>query len=300
MANTDVRRVLIDTGASCNIMYTGLFKTLQLTEKNLSPYVENELYDFNDSSTQPWGYVELMVTFGEKEAKKTVKIPFLVIDCPSLYNCIIGRTGLAQLGAKCSTSHLKLKYLAKDGIIASLNGDIEAARRCFLQANKTQNSVSQSNKLAEDKGKAAASTMDANLVELDPRFTKEDLKEQKMEKKDPLNAKLLRPIPDGEFELVPFGDDSSKCFKIDKDLPKLARAQLVACLRENTDLFAWSATNMPEIDPSVACHLLTVNPSVSAVAQRHRNQSPGKSEAAEKVVKDLLEANFISEAKYTT
>jgi len=52
-ANVDVRRVLIDTRASCDIMYTSLFKTLQLTEKNLSPYVRNELYVFNDSSTQP-------------------------------------------------------------------------------------------------------------------------------------------------------------------------------------------------------------------------------------------------------
>jgi hypothetical protein len=84
MANADVRRVLIDTGASCDIMYTSLLKTLQLTDKNLSPYVGNELYDFNGSSTQPWGYVELLVTYGEKEAKKTIKIPFLVTDCPSL------------------------------------------------------------------------------------------------------------------------------------------------------------------------------------------------------------------------
>jgi hypothetical protein len=103
-----------------------------------------------------------------------------------------------------------LKYHAKDGIIASLSGDIEAARRCFLQANKTQNSVSQASKPVEDKGKAAASILDANLVEFDPRFTKEDLKEQKREKKDPLNAKLLRPVPDGEFELVPFGNAPSK------------------------------------------------------------------------------------------
>jgi hypothetical protein len=70
MANADVRRVLINTGSSCDIMYTSLFKTLQLTEKNLSPYVGNELYGFNGSSTQPWGYVELLVTFGKKEAKK--------------------------------------------------------------------------------------------------------------------------------------------------------------------------------------------------------------------------------------
>jgi hypothetical protein len=166
MANADVRRVLIDTGASCDIMYTSLFKTLQLTEKNFSPYVGDELYGFNGSSTQPLGYVELLVSFDEEEAKKTIKVPFLVIDCPSLYNCIIGRTGLAQLGAACSTAHLKLKYHAKDGIIASLSGDIEATRRCFLQANKSQSLVSQSCKPTEDKGKADASTLDANLVEL--------------------------------------------------------------------------------------------------------------------------------------
>jgi hypothetical protein len=57
---------------------------------------------------------------------------------------------------------------------------------------------------------------------------------------------------------------------------------------------------MPGIDPSVACHQLTVDPGVSVVAQRLRKQSPEKSEAAEKAVKDLLEANFISEAKYIT
>jgi len=53
MANTDVRRVLVDTRASCDIMYTSLLKTFQLTEKNLSPYVGSDLYDFNGSSTQP-------------------------------------------------------------------------------------------------------------------------------------------------------------------------------------------------------------------------------------------------------
>jgi len=57
---------------------------------------------------------------------------------------------------------------------------------------------------------------------------------------------------------------------------------------------------MPGIDLSIVCHQLTVDPGVSAVAQRRRKQSPKKSEAAEKAVKDLLEANFISEAKYTT
>jgi len=45
--DTDVRHVLVDIGASCDIMYTSLFKTLQLTKKNISPYVGSEFYGFN-------------------------------------------------------------------------------------------------------------------------------------------------------------------------------------------------------------------------------------------------------------
>ncbi|MCI83726.1 hypothetical protein A2U01_0105002, partial [Trifolium medium] len=54
---------------------------------------------------------------------------------------------------------------------------------------------------------------------------------------------------------------------------------------------------MPVLDPNVACHQLTIDPAASAIVQRRRRQSPEKVEAAEKAVKDLLEANFISEAR---
>ena len=43
-----------------------------------------------------------------------------------------------------------------------------------------------------------------------------------------------------------------------------------------------------------------IDPDVSVVAHRRRKQSLEKLEAAEKAVKDLIDANFISEAKYTT
>ncbi|MCI81912.1 hypothetical protein A2U01_0103186, partial [Trifolium medium] len=58
-----------------------------------------------------------------------------------------------------------------------------------------------------------------------------------------------RPIPDGEFELVPLGEDLSRGVKIGIGLPDLTRKQLKACLRENADLFAWSAAKMPGLDP---------------------------------------------------
>ncbi|GAU10518.1 hypothetical protein TSUD_423590, partial [Trifolium subterraneum] len=83
-----------------------------------------------------------------------------------------------------------------------------------------------------------------------------------------------RPIPDGEFELVPLGEDPTKGVKIGADLPDLVKRQLKACLRENAELFAWSAAEMPGIDPEVACHQLTIDPRASAVVQRRRKQSP--------------------------
>lgn len=38
-------------------MYNGLFKTLELTEKNFSPNVGSKLYIFNSSSIKPWDYI---------------------------------------------------------------------------------------------------------------------------------------------------------------------------------------------------------------------------------------------------
>ncbi|GAU41894.1 hypothetical protein TSUD_170050 [Trifolium subterraneum] len=218
MANFDVRRILVDQGSSCDIMYSGLFKVLQLTEENLVPYVGSDLQGFNGSTTKPWGYVDLIVTFGENKAMKSVKVKFLVVDCSSLYNCIIGRPTLAELFAVSSTIHLKLKYYTKDGQVATINGDIEAAWRCFEAASKNLNSV------------------------FTPKKKKEETK-----------------------------------------LPGVN-----------------SITEMPGIDPEVACHQLTIDPRASAVVQRRRKQSPEKAEAARKAVKDLLEANFIAEAQYTT
>ncbi|GAU46144.1 hypothetical protein TSUD_401460 [Trifolium subterraneum] len=289
MANFDVRRILVDQGSSCDIMYSGLFKVLQLTEENLVPYVGSDLQGFNGSTTKPWGYVDLIVTFGENKAMKSVKVKFLVVECPSLYNCIIGRPTLAELFAVSSTIHLKLKYYTKDGQVATINGDIEAVRRCFEAAYKNLNSVvTPKKKKDETKLPGVNSITTEDTVELDARTSKKERKQEKKAIKDDLLIKEnYRPIPDGEFELVPLGEDPTKGVNIGADLPDLVKRQLKACLRENAKLFAWSAAEMPGIDPEVACHQLTIDPRASAVVQRRRKQSPEKAEAARKAVKDL-------------
>ncbi|MCI93319.1 hypothetical protein A2U01_0114617, partial [Trifolium medium] len=42
MANFEVRRVLVDLGSFVDIMYAHTFETIQLNERNLSPYVGSD------------------------------------------------------------------------------------------------------------------------------------------------------------------------------------------------------------------------------------------------------------------
>ncbi|CAJ2645722.1 unnamed protein product [Trifolium pratense] len=181
--------------------------------------------------------------------------------------------------------------------VATINGDIAAARRCFEAAAKNLSTVATPKKT--EKKNPGVNTIGGS-VDIDARLTKKEHQEEKQKDLTDAEKKIYRPIPDGDFELVPLGEDPLKGIKIGTGLPDLVKKQLTACLKDNAELFAWSAAEMPGIDPEVACHQLTLDPRASAVVQRRRKQSPEKAEAAEKAVKDLLEANFISEARYTT
>lgn len=48
-------------------------------------YMGSDLQGFNGSVTKSWGFMELFVTFGEEETSRTIKVQFVVVDCPSLY-----------------------------------------------------------------------------------------------------------------------------------------------------------------------------------------------------------------------
>ncbi|KAK2379993.1 hypothetical protein QL285_067729 [Trifolium repens] len=84
------------------------------------------------------------------------------------------------------------------------------------------------------------------MIELDSRFSKRDLKEQK--KKVPLDKEILHTIRGCKFETIPFGKDPYKGVEIGGGLPDLVRKQLSACLKENANLFARSTVEMSGID----------------------------------------------------
>lgn len=93
MANFEVRRILVDQGSLANITFIDLLKTLGISEEDLS----TDLSGFNGSKNKTLDYLELMVTYGEEPLALTVKTPFLVLPCKSVYNYVISQPTLGRL-----------------------------------------------------------------------------------------------------------------------------------------------------------------------------------------------------------
>jgi len=63
-----------------------------------------------------------------------------------------------------------------------------------------------------------------------------------------------------------------KRFKLGGPLSEDTRQQISGVIEKNMDAFAWSASNMPGIDPDFLCHRLAMDPQVRPVRQRRRRQ----------------------------
>ncbi|RDX80113.1 hypothetical protein CR513_39365, partial [Mucuna pruriens] len=78
-------------------------------------------------------------------------------------------------------------------------------------------------------------------------------------------------------------------------IPKATyRGTLIQILRENLDVFAWSPTDMPYIDPNFLCHRLSI------ATRRKRRLGEKKKRVVKAKTTKLLQAGFIQEVQYPT
>jgi hypothetical protein len=103
--------------------------------------------------------------------------------------------------------------------------------------------------------------------------------------------------PVEELESFELGD-SKKTIRVGSQLSPEIKMALVAFLRRNQDIFAWSHEDMPGIPPSVIVHKLMVDPSHRPVKQRRRSFAPERNQAVDEEVQKLLKARFIREVDY--
>ena len=78
----------------------------------------------------PKGIVTLTITVGTQPRQLTRQLDFLVVDCPSSYNVIIGRPTLNRWKAATSTNCLKVKFSTENDV-GKVKRDQVLARECY-------------------------------------------------------------------------------------------------------------------------------------------------------------------------
>ncbi|KAM2019104.1 hypothetical protein ACFX1T_021947 [Malus domestica] len=125
-----------DTGASVNIMFAEAFRALNvakhLLDRSISP-----LISFSGDILQLLGSIHLPFTIGTCPYTATITTNFLVVDCPTAYNVILGRTGINDLKVMVSTHMLLMKFPTPYGN-GYIRGDQLSARSCYNTSVKQQ------------------------------------------------------------------------------------------------------------------------------------------------------------------
>ena len=103
------RRVIMDNGSSANVLYYPTFQQLRLGRDQLR-LVNLPLVGFDGMKVQPVGIITLPVMEEAYPQQVARDVNFLVVDCSSSYNAIIGRPTLNSWKAITSTYHLSVKF----------------------------------------------------------------------------------------------------------------------------------------------------------------------------------------------
>ena len=98
------------------------------------------LVGFGGSRVFPLGAVTLSVMVGDYPQQITKDATFLVVNCSSAYNAILGRPILNSWKAVTSTYHLMIKF-PTDYRVGELCGSQMAARECYIAMMEMEDQV---------------------------------------------------------------------------------------------------------------------------------------------------------------
>ena len=216
------------------------------------------LVGFGGSRVFPLGAVTLSIVVGDYPQQIIKDVKFLVVDCSSAYNVILGQPTLNSWKAVTSTYHLMVKVPTDYGV-GELRRSQIAARECYVAMMEIEDQVQ-------------ALNIEEHRTVTEPV---EKLEEIPLDSSDPDRTTKIGTLANPEIS-----------------------QELITFLRGNRDIFAWSHEDMPGIDPSVMVHRLNVSPSFPPVQQKKRVFAPERDRAIAEEVRKLQEASFIREVYY--
>ena len=91
--------------------------------------------------------------------------------------------------------------------------------------------------------------------------------------------------------------DGKKFMNLMSSLKDPERQETLEFLKNNIDVFAWLATDMPGVDPDVIIHKLKVDPQCKPVCQKKCDIRPTRQKVNAEETNKFLEAVFVSSKK---
>ena len=125
---------MVDDGSAIDILHLDAYKRMGLTENELS-LTTSLLYGFTKDHVIPRGTAKLAVMVGKLPWVSTIIAEFLVVDCPSTINEIIGMPLLKALKAVTSIYHLTMKFPITKGM-GEERGSQYDLRECYNKSLK--------------------------------------------------------------------------------------------------------------------------------------------------------------------
>ncbi|KAM1606294.1 hypothetical protein PS2_026917 [Malus domestica] len=271
-------------------MFAEVFRAHNVAEHLLDHSI-SPLISFSGEIVQHLGSIHLPFTIGTCPYTATITANFLVVDCPTAYNVIFGRTRINDLNAMVSTHMLLMKFPTPYGN-GYIRGDQLSARSCYNTSVKQQHLLVPKETLSIHDQVIKTSPDEANL----------DLHGGNSQPDDPRDDSFTQQAqPVEELEKVSILKDYlDRMVKIGTTLSPPIRSALISFLQENTEVFAWSYEDMPGISPDIIYHRLSIDPKTKPMRQKRRSYDAERYEAMKAEVEQLKGIGFVREVNYPT
>ena len=170
-----------------------------------------------------------------------------------------------------------MRFSSPLGDILTIHGDQRLARKCYMVSLRPKIPILQNNHIERPSGSGIVLFDD----DLDPRVGR-DVRLEPVEETTPLE------LPNGHT------------IKLGTRLESEQREVITPTIVAKLDLFAWSAADLPGVDPQVASHKLSIYKEARYVSQKKCKLGEERRLATKVEADKLLNTGFIKEAHYTT
>jgi len=228
-----------------------------------------------------------------------------------------------------SMRHMKMKLPDLSGKVIVIRSDLEEARKCYENSLKTKRGVV----MVIERPPVSDTPME--LEPLEEATPREDARlEEARGEATPMEevSEGVSPMEEASGEATPEAPDvvtpireggrgesraesardrrpqpvdnvverqiGGKVFKLGRLLSQEEQDEVAAVISRHLDAFAWSASDMPGIDPDFLCHHLTMDPKVRPVRQRRRKFNEERRLVMQEKTKKLLGAGHIRVIQY--